>query len=115
MIQIAPQLTGVDIALVLSELWEISDSCLFIDNDEDGYLACSITCFNSHGRASLALVYTKSGGAARIFDGQMQLVGQTIEKLTQEDYHGFRNLMVKMDSTLPDPEGISKEDLLEGL
>lgn len=112
MIKVAPTLGQVDVAFVLSQLWEVAEACFFIDSNEEDYLACSITCFKEDERVTLGLVYTKNGGAARLFNGQMQIVAQSVEKLSQEDYYGFRNMMLRMDNTLPKPLGVSKEDLL---
>lgn len=111
MIKVTPQLNIVDVALALSELWEISDSCLFMDNGEDDYAACSITCFRGKERATLGLVYTKNGGAAQIFNGQLEVVAQSLEKLSQEDYYGLRNMMLQINKNLPTPTDVSKDDL----
>ena len=108
---IAPTLTPVDVVLTLSNLWEISNSAFFVDTSEMDYLACSITCFRGKDRATVGIVYTKGGGAARIFDEKMRIVGQTVEKMNQEDYHGIRNMMLDMQKDLPVPAGISPEDL----
>ena len=45
MIKVSPALSHVDITLLLSKLWDISEHCLFVDSSEKDYLACSITCF----------------------------------------------------------------------
>lgn len=113
MIRVAPALSQVDVVLILSQLWEVAESCLFIDSSEEDYLACSITCFKGAERATVGMVYTASGGAARVFNGQMQVIAQTPERLKQENYNGLKNMMLEMQKSLPSPIGITEQDLLE--
>ena len=113
MINVAPALSHVDITLILSKLWDASDHCFFIDSSEKDYLACSITCFKGTTRATIGMVYTKNGGAIRVFNGQMEVVGQTHEKIKQEDYHGIKNMMLEMQKSLPTPPGVTLDDILK--
>ena len=113
MIKVSPALSHVDITLLLSKLWDISEHCLFVDSSEKDYLACSITCFKGTNRATIGLVYTKNGGAARVFNSKMEVIGQTHEKLNQESYNGIKNMMLQMQKAIPYPPNVTVEDVLK--
>jgi|WetSurSiteA1Bulk_404760.scaffolds.fasta_scaffold39196_1 hypothetical protein len=109
----APVVSKVDLILALSNLWDVSDSSMFVDSSETGYEACSITFFKGDYRSTIGLVYTKKGGAARIFNVNMDTIAQSIEKFSQADYYGIRNMMLKIQKGLPMPVGVDLEDLLK--
>ena len=111
----APVVSKVDLIMAISNLWDESDSCIFVDSSRSDFTACSITFFRGLYRSTVGLVYTKAGGAARIFNANMDPVAQSIEKFTQEDYYGIRNMMLKIQKELPLPEGVDVEKILKDL
>ncbi len=108
MTKVAPIMTFVDIITTLSNLWDDSSNSIFLDSSEPGCLACSITFFKDNDRATIGIVYTEDGGAARIFDGQMKVVAQTLEKISQEDFYGVYVLMLQIQKELPIPVGLDR-------
>jgi hypothetical protein len=101
-------MTLVDVITTLSNLWDDSTNSIFLDSSELGCLACSITFLKDNERATIGIVYTENGGAARIFDGQMKVVAQTLEKISQEDFYGVYVLMLRIQKELPVPAGVGR-------
>ena len=113
--KIAPIMSLVDVIMVISNLWDDSSNSIFLDSSEPGALACSLTFFNKKDRATIGMVYTKDGGAARILNGQMGVVAQTLEKISQEDFYGVYNMMLRVQKDLPVPTGIDMEKVMKEL
>jgi hypothetical protein len=111
MTKVAPIMTLVDIITTLSNLWDDSTNSIFIDSSDLGFLACSITFLKDNDRAIVGMVYTKDGAAARIFNGQMEVVAQTLEKISQEDFYGVYSLMLQIQKELPIPAGVDRNSL----
>jgi hypothetical protein len=108
----APVVSKVDLIMSLSTSWDEAESSMFIDSSQDGFNACSITFFKGDYRTTVGLVYTKDGGAARLFNANMDIIAQSIEKLSQSDYHGIRNMMLKIQEALPAPKGVDADSIL---
>ena len=109
MTKVVPIMTLVDVITILSNLWDDSTNSIFLDASELGSLACSITFFKDNDRATIGIVYTEGGGEARIFDGQMKLVAETLEKISEEDFYGVYVLMLQIQKELPMPAGINRK------
>jgi hypothetical protein len=113
MITVYPSLTTTDVVITLSNLWDDSDSCMFLDASEDNFHACSLTFFKGVNRSTVGIVYTTQGGMARIFNSDMETIAQSVGKFTIADYHGIRNMMFKIQKALPLPDGISMDDIID--
>jgi hypothetical protein len=108
MTKIATTMTLVDIITILSNLWDDSTNSIFLDTSELGCLACSITFLKDNDRATIGMVYTKDGGAACIFNGQMKVIAQTLETISKEDFYGVYVLMLQIQKELPIPAGLER-------
>jgi hypothetical protein len=111
----APVVSKVDLIMALSNLWDNSDYSMFIDSSEEGFSACSITFFKGSDRSTVGLVFTKDGGSARICNANMEPVAQSLERFSQADYYGIRNMMIKIQKELPLPKAINIEDIMKEL
>lgn len=109
----APVVSKVDLIMAMSNLWDVSDYSMFIDSSEEGFYACSITFFKGPERSTVGLVYTKEGGGARICNSNMEPVAQSIERFSQEDYHGIRNMMIRIQKALPLPKNIQMDEIIK--
>ena len=114
-LKVAPVISQVDLVVVLSNMWEASDAAFFIDSSEEDFRACSITFYQKEERATIGIVYAAGGGTARVFNGRMKVVGQLIERLTVDDYHGLYNMMLKIQQSLPSPMGITAADIIKDM
>lgn len=109
----APVVSKVDLIIAMTDLWDVSDYSMFIDSSEEGFSACSITFFKGPERSTVGLVFTKDGGGARICNASMEPVAQSIERFSQEDYYGLRNMMIKIQKALPLPKNVRIEEIME--
>lgn len=114
-------LSLVDVVILMSNLWEESKASLFVDSSEQNAMACSLTFFSDNDRelfkrgkrSTVGAVYTTDGGAVKVFNGQMKVVSQTFNQLTQEDFQGLYNMMLHIQKALPPPQGVSSKEVLE--
>jgi hypothetical protein len=112
----APVMSKLDLIITISNLSDSAGSCMFVDSSENDYRACSTTFFQGKERATIGIVYTaEKWGTARVFNGQMKVVAEVVERLTVDEYNGIRNMMLKIQKDLGTPGGLDADDLQDFL